>query len=323
MESPADFSRGLRLEAPARLHMGFLDLDGSLGRQFGSLGVGLEGLSTCLSLRPSDDLIVEGPEAERALSSLHRLGEALGRRWTGHLTLSSCVPSHAGLGSGTQMALAVGIAMSRLHGLSLTAGEVAHLCGRGRRSGIGIATFEAPGLVVDAGRGPKTEVPPVIARLALPSDWRFLILRDPITQGLHGRAEVEAFAELPPFPRAVAADLCHRVLMQALPALMDQDLDRFGEAIEALQRAVGDHFAPRQGGRFTSPTVAKTLEWAGNLGARARGQGSWGPTGFCLMPSPEAAEQLILQLRRDCAAAKGLLIDLAAPARQGARLTPL
>jgi hypothetical protein len=29
---------GLALWAPARLHMGFLDLDGGLGRRFGSLG---------------------------------------------------------------------------------------------------------------------------------------------------------------------------------------------------------------------------------------------------------------------------------------------
>ena len=323
MESPADFTRGLWLEAPARLHMGFLDLDASLGRQFGSLGVGIEGLSTCLSLKPSDDLIVEGPDAERALTSLHRLGEALGRRWTGHLTLSRCVPPHAGLGSGTQMALAAGIAMCRLHGLSLPAGEVAHLSGRGRRSGIGIATFEAAGLVVDAGRGPNTRIPPVVARLSMPPDWRFLIIRDPVSQGLHGRAEIEAFAALPPFPRALAADLCHRVLMEALPALSEGDLAGFGEAIETLQRAVGDHFAPRQGGRFTSPRVAETLEWAGRLGAKARGQSSWGPTGFCLMPSLKAAEALILALKRDCPAAQGLIIDLAAPARQGATLRPL
>src|SRR6185369_13930596 len=43
----ADVSdRRVTVTAPARLHLGFLDLEGGLGRRFGSLGLTLEGVVT-------------------------------------------------------------------------------------------------------------------------------------------------------------------------------------------------------------------------------------------------------------------------------------
>ena len=318
-----DYSGGVEIEAPARLHMGFLDLDGSLGRRFGSVGIGIQGLSTRLTARPSDRLTATGPEADRALSAIQRLAEVLDRPLTGQLEVTACVPPHAGLGSGTQIALAAGMAISQLHGLGLSAIDVAHLCGRGRRSGIGIACFEAAGLVVDAGRGHQTIIPPVISRLTMPPAWRFVILLDPHRQGLHGAEERTAFKELPPFPRATAAALCHALLMQGLPALIEQDLQGFGAVIETLQKTIGDHFAPHQGGRFSSRPVAEALEVLGEAGAHGMGQSSWGPTGFCLAESAAQAEALVLQLQTACPAARTLDVRVVAPCDRGAMLRPL
>ena len=47
-----DHSQAQRVDvsAPARLHLGFLDLGGGLGRRFGSLGVAIDG---CDTLGPS------------------------------------------------------------------------------------------------------------------------------------------------------------------------------------------------------------------------------------------------------------------------------
>ncbi|MEY2680818.1 MAG: hypothetical protein RL661_1049, partial [Pseudomonadota bacterium] len=169
--------------------MGFLDMGGSLGRRFGSIGVGIHEIATRLSLRYSDQLEVTGEDAERAEQAVLRIARALGRPLSARIHVEQAIPHHAGLGSGTQMALAVGAGLARLHGLQLSTAEIAGIIGRGARSGIGIAVFEQGGLVVDAGRGPETQVPPVISRLQLPSHWRFLIVLDQAESGLHGPSE--------------------------------------------------------------------------------------------------------------------------------------
>jgi predicted sugar kinase len=89
--------------------------------------------------------------------------------------------------------------------------------------------------------------------------------------------------------------------MQALPALAEHDLAKFGEVISLLQTAVGEHFAPVQGGIFTSPEVAAAMAWLQAQGAVAIGQTSWGPTGFCAVQGAARGEALLAQLRTDFA----------------------
>jgi len=314
---------GVRVEAPGRLHMGFLDMDGSLGRHFGSVGIGLEEIRTTLRLEPSETLTVEGPDSERALLTAKKLEEQLGRPLPAKIQVEQCIPPHSGLGSGTQMALATGVGLSVLHGLDLKPAEIAERCGRGRRSGIGIAAFEAGGFIVDAGRNDRTQIPPVIARLPFPSAWRCLILLDPTHKGIHGPEEIAAFKALPPFPRETAAQLCHELLMQGLPAIVEEDIARFGTVIQNLQCIVGDHFAQAQGGRFTSPKVANALLELEHAGAVGIGQSSWGPTGFCLVESPEVAKNLVEKALIHRWAQDGLEIRIATPRNHGARITTI
>src|SRR6202035_3311578 len=49
--------------APARLHLGFLDLNGGLGRRFGGLGLAIDRPATRLTLRRAAAPAVEGVEA--------------------------------------------------------------------------------------------------------------------------------------------------------------------------------------------------------------------------------------------------------------------
>jgi predicted sugar kinase len=85
--------------------------------------------------------------------------------------------------------------------------------------------------------------------------------------------------------------------MRALPALAEADLQNFGQAITEIQRRVGDHFAPAQGGRFTSPRVAAMLHHFDELGATCLGQTSWGPTGFVVTDGEDAAQALLREAR--------------------------
>ncbi|WP_081607952.1 beta-ribofuranosylaminobenzene 5'-phosphate synthase family protein [Methylomonas sp. MK1] len=288
--------------APARLHMGFIDLSGALGRHFGSIGLALNEINTRLTISAADSLQVSGPSAERALKCTRQFCQLLGVSDALNITIDNAIPEHIGLGSGTQMALAVGAALNAFYDLGLSVREIAQLSDRGARSGIGIGIFETGGLVVDGGRGPDTKTPPMVAQMAVPEDWRFILVFDQRGQGLHGEQEVSAFQQLPPFPQAQAERLCYLLLMQGLPALAECDLDKFGEVITSLQQAVGEHFAPVQGGVFTSPDVAAAMASLAVQGAVAIGQTSWGPTGFCAVANPQRAAELLAQLERQFAA---------------------
>jgi len=308
----------IEIEAPGRLHMGFLDISGSIGRRFGSLGVGLEEIVTHIRLRAADRLEVFGPDAARARPAAEAITGSLGLELPAHIDILKAIPHHAGLGSGTQMALAVGTGLAALHQIDLSLEDIATTTRRGARSGIGIAAFRESGLILDGGRGPETLVPPVISRLQMPPAWRFLIILDPHHQGLHGTPEMNAFSLLPPFPEDDAARLCHRLLMEGLPAVMEHQLKDFGDVVSELQRAVGDHFAPAQGGRFASRDVADTLNFLEAEGAVGIGQSSWGPTGFCLVANEEHALALKASCEKALPQAQKLTISIGTPRRRGA-----
>jgi beta-ribofuranosylaminobenzene 5'-phosphate synthase len=292
MSSP----RKITVTAPARLHMGFIDLSGSLGRKFGSIGIALNEINTRLTLTTSDKRAITGPSAQRAERCLTQLCQAMSVSDQVSINIEAAIPEHVGLGSGTQMALAIGTALNAYYGLGMTVRDIAAVMDRGLRSGIGIGVFEHGGLVVDGGRGEKTITPPVLVHLEVPADWRFILVFDS-GQGLHGDQEIAAFEALPSFPQQEAEHLCYQIMMQALPAVAEGDLHLFGQVISQLQIAVGKHFAPAQGGIYASKDVGKAMAWLAKQGAVGIGQTSWGPTGFCAVESPELADVIVNQAK--------------------------
>lgn len=295
----AELPISVTITAPARLHLGFLDLDGGLGRKFGGLGLAIEAPVTRLKLCRKPGLSAAGPDGNRARAMLLALCEAYGVDPEFQLRIEAAIPAHSGLGSGTQLALALGTAFGLLTGLGISASEIAAVLGRGARSGIGVAAFERGGLVLDGGRGPQTAVPPVLAALALPESWRILLIYDRAATGVHGAAEKAAFSALPPFPPELAAHLCRIALLQALPAAAESDLPVFAGAVGALQDVMGRYFAPMQGGApYSSPAVAGVLDWLKAQGIAGVGQTSWGPTGFAFFPDENTAASMLEALRR-------------------------
>ncbi len=172
--------------AAARLHLGFLDMNGALGRKFGGLGLSISGPATRLTLTHAKETEVSGEDAGRARGLLEKAAAALAPGARYRLTVHEAIPPHSGLGSGTQLALAIAAALRRLEGLAADLDADAALLQRGARSGLGAGLFLRGGLVVDGGRGANTTTPPIVARLPFPDDWRILLVSDPAAVGLHG-----------------------------------------------------------------------------------------------------------------------------------------
>jgi beta-ribofuranosylaminobenzene 5'-phosphate synthase len=292
-------AEAVTVAVPARLHLGFLDPSGGCGRRFGGIGLAITGLETRITVRSAVHAVIDGPQHERVRSHLERM-QRLFHAPGAHAVVEEVVPAHVGLGSGTQVALAVAAAVRRLQGCPLDLEADALTLGRGARSGLGIGLFRTGGLVVDGGRGPATTVPPIISRMHFPEEWRVLVVLDPARRGVHGQDEIAAFAALPPFPRERAAENCRLILMAALPGLAEHDLASFGRAIAGLQAHSGDYFGPIQGGRrFSSPEVEAALLALEAEGAVGVGQSSWGPTGFAFAASAAEADRLVQRVRQD------------------------
>ncbi len=310
------------VEAPARLHLGFYDLSCARGRRFGSLGLTLDGINTTVRVAttPAESSPrVTGAEPERARRILDRLRERLGEFSCGDVVIGPAIPPHAGLGSGTQLALALATAIAQLNGIERSARELAALCGRGARSGIGIAAFEAGGFIVDSGRGPATEIPTAIAQLPFPERWRVLLVLDRAWRGLSGREEQRAFAELAPMARSTGQELSHLTLTAILPALAEEDFPSFSAALGIVQRRGGEYFASQQGGAFTSPRVASIIESLSAVyNLDGWGQSSWGPTGFIFISSPELANEVLRDALRRFPAQQGIEFRLCKARNKGA-----
>jgi len=296
----------VRVSAPARLHLGFLDLNGSTGRKFGSLGLAVNSHSTRLTAQKSENINISAPEGnddvcKRTESIIQTFYQTLGQHVAEEnkgveINFEQLIPEHAGFGSGTQLNLAIGTALCKLHNIETSTQEIAASLGRGARSGIGISTFDLGGFIVDGGLKPNTTVPPLLMHQSFPNDWRIVLIMDNQHQGVHGQQEKLAFTKLSPFPLENSQAICHLSLMQLLPALIEQDIDQFGAALTQIQFLIGDHFAPAQGGRYTSPLVAKLLNHAQQLGHQGIAQTSWGPTGCVFVADQIQAEKLVKDL---------------------------
>jgi beta-ribofuranosylaminobenzene 5'-phosphate synthase len=326
----AEREPAVRVVAPARLHLGFLDPGASLGRRFGSLGLTVNGLETAIELGAASGaqtVVGDGADPadiDRAAAWLHTMQRHTGQREPLRLTLVRSLAPHSGLGSGTQLALAIGRAFAQWHGLPLATPQIAQWLGRGKRSGIGIAGFDHGGLLVDGGPDANGLPGAVLARVALPATWRIVVVQDTACRGLSGHAEADAIAALPPLPRGAAADLCHHVLMRVLPGAAAADFASFAAGVTHIQRVLGAHFAAAQGGMFTSAAVGRLIEALGDhavlveTSPAAIGQSSWGPTGFAFLPSQAHAEAVLAAAREAGLIAPSLGVRIVSGRNSGA-----
>ena len=297
MSAPAS-SPAVCVEAFARLHFGVLDLRAERGRWFGGLGAAAPGPSLLVSVEPGRALEVTGEDSTRA--------EAFARRFLAHHALAldarihvhRALPAHAGLGSGTQLALAVARGLAELAGLPTDAPGLAHATGRAGRSAIGTWTFADGGLVVEGGRRREQDTcGPLVARLPFPSAWRCVVGVPSGPRGLSGAEETSALAALPTPPQREAEHVAHVVLMSLLPSLAEADLPSFGAALSDVQETTGRWFAPFQGGTFargpSQALVAEMRAW----GAHGVGQSSWGPAVYGIVDGADAGAALAARMR--------------------------
>jgi beta-RFAP synthase len=287
--------REVLVSAPSRLHLGILDPSGREGRIHGGLGVALLRPRMRIRLSPSRRLEASGPLSGRAEERARAFLRKVGRKGA-RIEVLEGIPEHTGLGSTTQLSLAVGVGLSRLFGMRMSVEEVSLLLARGEFSGVGTHLFRLGGFVLEGGRRREGELPPLLFRAPFPEEWRFVVALPPF-RGLGEEEERRAFRRVSPSPGEVGR-ACRLVLMKMLPGLVEGDLPSFGSALTELQRVVGGYFREVQGGLFASPLLEETVELLLEEGAEGAGQSSWGPAVYGVVEGEGRARVLEGKVRR-------------------------
>lgn len=235
------------------------------------------------------------------------------------IKVHKAIPRHSGLGSGTQMALAVAAGVRYLAGLprEIDAAQLSWLVGRGRRSAVGSHGFVQGGLIWEKGRQSNQSLAPLAARVAIPKTWRIVLITPGTRPGLSGGSEQDAFDELPPVPATTTEMLERLAEDRILPAARRADLVEFGEAVYDYGRLAGECFASVQGGPYASPEVAGCVAAIRALGVHGTGQSSWGPTVFAMVESKSDAECLVRDLNANYLRGRAEM-EIARPDNRGA-----
>jgi len=235
----------MKIRTPSRIHITLIDLNGKIGRVDGGVGFALEKPSIRIKAKESDEVVVKGNWEN--LERFKEIAELFSDKFKRGIEIEvlESYPSHVGLGSGTQISLAVGKVYCKLYDIGMTEREIARFTGRGGTSGIGVAVFESGGFVLDGGHSihekasfipssfSKAKPAPLIARHDLP-DWEVYLFL-PKAKGFYGMREKDLFENNTPLPIEEVRELSHIILMKLLPSVVENNLDEFGDAIYRIQ----------------------------------------------------------------------------------------
>lgn len=271
----------LKITTPSRLHLTLIDLNASIGRVDGGVGITLDEPVISIKAEKSDNIEITGKSehADRMRNSARTLlpeGEGI------LISIERDYPSHIGLGSGTQAALASAMAVNKIYNMGLSVYELAIKVGRGGTSGIGVAAFENGGFIIDGGHkfsekkaflpsaASKLPPAPVLLREDFP-DWD-IVVAVPEQKGASLKNEVNIFQKECPVPLKEVEKLSHIILMQLLPALVEEDIVTFGESINKIQE-IG--FKKKE--VELQPVSFRLMQALREEGAYGAGMSSFGP----------------------------------------------
>ena len=276
----------IEIETPSRLHLGFLNISRDMDRRFGSIGIALE--KPRFKLRVCDEFtgIKFSESIKEDITSV--INEYLDRfrrktkvRGNFGIEILESIPRHVGLGSGTQLGMALGLALTKAFNLNMKLEEIAALMGRCKNSGAGFYCFSNGGLVIDSG-SKANGFPKLIFRYKIPENWRFLLVTLKSKRGLYGEAEAKIFSEIDePIAKKSSMKIARLVLLKLLPSLLEKDIQSFGEALTRIDSLTGRIFDKFQGGEYMKENQDIMDFLIDN--SYGAGQSSWGPCCYGLI----------------------------------------
>ncbi len=290
------------IQTPSRLHITLIDLNGSIGRIDGGVGLTIQKPGLILQAEAQDTGIdvkfskkdvnpnLKNEYIEKIENSANRMIKSLKINSGYKFLVKETYPAHSGLGSGTQISLAVGKSILNLHDMDMKSPEIAKIVGRGGTSGIGVRSFDKGGLIIDGGHkldekpdflpssASKASPAPLIARYDFPEDWNIVLAVPNVPAGASGPKEVSIFQKYCPIPLESVQELSHILLMKMMPAIVEKDIDSFGDSINKIQNT-GFKKVELD---LQHPIINNLIENMRSAGAAGVGMSSFGPTVYAI-----------------------------------------
>ena len=329
----------IRVTTPCRIHLSLIDENGYTGRVDGGIGLMLDRPNVIFeATNHAEEFKIEAHRYYR--ESIEVINEQASKIFKAfnisnknfHFNLKRYFPSHVGLGSKTQLSLAIAVAITKLKNINDTSLiDLTKLVNRGGTSGIGWRGFEKGGFIVDAGhefgKGKEKETflpssaskeanPAItILRYPVPEHWRFVLVIPNVKKGAYGDEEVSIFQSHAPILKEEVNEVSHQILMKIVPGIIKKDLECFGEGLKRIQN-IGFKKIEIS---LQHEIVKKTLAFFEDYGVKAYGMSSFGPSVVGIVESDDEANKLLKAAQMRVNGAGGH-IYLCKPNNHGAKI---
>ena len=171
--------KSFTIDSPARLHLGFMELNDTNSRVFGSIGLAITNFKFKQSIQFNKDFDVVCDDKNIKLR-IEEIIEFFSKNYKikkCRFTVSDFIPLHKGLGSGTQVSLCTGFLISSFNNLNLSIENISKFLRRGQRSGVGVETFKSGGFIIDTGKLKGSISPPQkLIDIKWPKDWQIILI---------------------------------------------------------------------------------------------------------------------------------------------------
>jgi beta-ribofuranosylaminobenzene 5'-phosphate synthase len=275
----------VKIDAPARLHLGLIGLSAESTRAFGGAGLAISHRRTVVNAESSvsGEISISGLDAERAALLRGRL-IAAGVQSI-NLNVETAPPPHRGFGSGTSIVLSSLEAALVLTGKNKSHSELILLSGRGGASGIGVSAYFYGGFIFELGhktaqpiffpssaRSDNGVQPAVMHRVDWPDHWSITVAYPADAVGLAGQAEREFMQAHLPLPLTECALASFALCFELPSAIADRDYESMRLA---LRRSRHTGFKKIEIARFSN--LAAWLDKLDNEYGLATSMSSFGP----------------------------------------------
>ena len=283
----------LQIISFARLHFGFLDLNKKNNKFFGGFGLTINKFKTILNIKNYHKLNIKGYETKRASFFVKKFCKKIKIKPNFYINIEKVTPQHIGLGSGTQIALAIGTGISKLKSLNLNTIEIAKIMGRGNRSLIGTKSFINGGFIID---NKNTKEEDSFSKIKFPKEWKILLIQNE-SKGLFGLKEKESFKKLFKSKKKNKS-INNKIITNIYNSLTKKDFNTLSKSITKVQNYMGNFFYSEQGGKYSNKIISKIITSLKKEKILGYGQTSWGPTGFAFFDSYKKAKKIKFKLEK-------------------------
>ncbi len=289
----------IKINSPSRLHLGFIELDKSAPRNFGSIGLTISQFQNVILIKESKKYEIESKN-EYVKLKINEIFEKFKKKFVFKpfkIEVHETTPSHVGLGSGTQLALTIGLLISEFHNLKLSFKDIVKISGRGLRSGVGIESFNNGGFIVDCGKGNMTTIPPVFFRTEWPDKWKIILILDNSFKGLSGNDEKKQFEVISKIEPNISMINSQTLLMNIIPSIIENNFTNFCKGIQIIQENMSRVFYNDEK-KFASKGVEKIFNFLNKKKIMGYGQSSWGPSGFVFCENVKKRNELLIDIKK-------------------------